>query len=469
MELKLKRKIAILVVPQIALLLLPQDASACRLWDRLFRRRAATTAYSPAACNTCSDGSYCEQTVVQYVPQVAYRTVWQPVPVTTYKRTVSCNPMTGLPIECTKPCTTYSYQARRVPYTTYRPVYGKVPVCNTASTTAYQPISNCAATTAYVPPAPCNSCAPNALAGTTTPYYSTPSYTSPGYQQPGYSNPYSNGQPTPATPNSGIADPNANPNNPPRLSPEIGSSNVRRLPSTGSSRYSTSLARANDSYYSGRSDVAMFSSEDRNKSTSSPPAYTKLSRSADAFIEEQRTRSVSTPSLDESLNELESRRNLLELKPLPDNDRDSRIEVPPMLNVDGNQTVARPMPMNSRYTAKKIEWPRVVQASYVRNVSPNAKLEVKRPIEVRRLPTRSEATVEASRGTSPSRRRLPTKAELEAKRQSTQKLPTQRSSASKRNLSRPWAELDSPSSTASRNATSTSADEWLANWPRRSK
>ena len=61
-------------------------------------------------------------------PQIAYRTAYEQVPVTTYRTTTSINPANGLPITCTRPCTSLTAQARRVPYTTYRPVYTTVPV-----------------------------------------------------------------------------------------------------------------------------------------------------------------------------------------------------------------------------------------------------------------------------------------------------------------------------------------------------
>ena len=86
-----------------------------------------------ASANTgggCQAG-WCRETVLRYVPQVAYKTVSQRVPVTTYRTTTTLNPQTGLPRTCTRPCTSYSYQPRRVPYTTYRPVYTTVPVADT--------------------------------------------------------------------------------------------------------------------------------------------------------------------------------------------------------------------------------------------------------------------------------------------------------------------------------------------------
>lgn len=88
------------------------------------------TAAGYAPQGSCGPG-WCQQTVVKYIPQIAYRTAYQPVPVTTYKTSTSINPANGLPRTCTRPCTSYSYQARRVPYTTYRPVYTTVPVSDT--------------------------------------------------------------------------------------------------------------------------------------------------------------------------------------------------------------------------------------------------------------------------------------------------------------------------------------------------
>ena len=91
-----------------------------------------TAGYAPQG--SCGPG-WCQQTVVRYVPQIAYRTAYQPVPVTTYKTSTTINPENGLPRTCTRPCTSYTYQARRVPYTTYRPVYTTVPVADTLGQT----------------------------------------------------------------------------------------------------------------------------------------------------------------------------------------------------------------------------------------------------------------------------------------------------------------------------------------------
>ena len=161
-------------------LAVPVESEAGPLLDWLFRRREARRlALSPTGY--CGNGAYCEQTVVNYVPQTSYRTVWQPVPVTTYRRTTHCNPTTGLPITCTRPCTTYTYQARRVPYTSYRPVYSTVPV--SGRTVNYLPASG--ASTG------CSSCSTGATGYSSIPNYGSPGYSVPRSSAPRYGENYS--------------------------------------------------------------------------------------------------------------------------------------------------------------------------------------------------------------------------------------------------------------------------------------
>ena len=161
---------------------LPTTADACWLFGR---RRRQVTYYAPAttapvaapaaATGGCCGPAQCMQTVVRYAPQTAYRTVWSPVPVTTYKTTTSCNPTTGLPMTCTRPCTSYQYQARRVPYTTYRAYYAQVPV-TMPGTAAAAPASYSAAYASYA--------APQSYAQS---YATQAAYTVPGYT-PGTTN-----------------------------------------------------------------------------------------------------------------------------------------------------------------------------------------------------------------------------------------------------------------------------------------
>jgi len=61
--------------------------------------------------------------VVRYIPRTCYRTVWVSVPVTTYRPVNTCDPVTGCQVTCMRPCTSMTWQARRVPYTTFRAVY----------------------------------------------------------------------------------------------------------------------------------------------------------------------------------------------------------------------------------------------------------------------------------------------------------------------------------------------------------
>ena len=132
----------------------------------------------------------CTRTVVNYVPQTAYRTAWKPVPVTSYKPVTNTDPCTGCTVTCMRPCTTYTYQCQRVPYTTYRPVYRqetyKVPVttitndcatgtCNTGCATCPTAPQQSFAPT---PAATTSNFAPQTYAGapstTTSTYYETP-------------------------------------------------------------------------------------------------------------------------------------------------------------------------------------------------------------------------------------------------------------------------------------------------------
>ncbi len=235
----------ILVTVALGVVSQPHTANACRLWDWLLRRDSNTTAttalypgvtaLSPAA--TCGQAT-CEQTVVRYVPQVTYRTVWQPVPVTTYRRTVSYNPATGLPITCTQPCTTYTYQARRVPQTSYRPVLTNVPLRGDACAVASAPAATSSA-----------ACGCDSTSGQ-APYYSapvapsTPGASSSGATDGAGATPWepvgpnaAGGEPHPASPESSATDPA---NERPRLDPDVNTSSYRATPQAAADRQAPS-------------------------------------------------------------------------------------------------------------------------------------------------------------------------------------------------------------------------------------
>lgn len=248
----------------------PSVSEAGPLLDWLFQRRAARReALSPV--DSCGCGAaYCEQTVVNYVPQTAYRTVWQPVPVTTYKRTTRCNPATGLPITCVQPCTNYTYQARRVPYTSYRPVYSKVPVTVPTRNLSYMPA---------VGTSGCNSCSTGLAASQ---YSSVPNYGSPGYSVPsandysGYSRdvpgatPWRSIEPTPESRD--YLDSERGYDDPADRRPSLGeepiiqqnsySRALQRIPST--SRQSISRYDR-DSYYGGPTQADRYRDTQRNR------------------------------------------------------------------------------------------------------------------------------------------------------------------------------------------------------------
>lgn len=203
---KIVRAIAIGGV-MLSQMLTVTDPVQAGLFDWLFGRRccapavsAPVTAFSSgAACNSCSTGApqaqVVQQLVVNYAPQTCFRTSWAKVPVTQYRPVTSVNPQTGCSTTCMRPCTTYSWQARRVPVTTLRPIYTVQtnpcfsPISNTVSNTG---CSTCGSTTS-LPGGGCSNCATPG-AGTANPYYTPPVVPSvPG------------NTPTPAEPQSGGA------------------------------------------------------------------------------------------------------------------------------------------------------------------------------------------------------------------------------------------------------------------------
>ncbi|MGI9515964.1 MAG: hypothetical protein ACR2NP_02865 [Pirellulaceae bacterium] len=162
--------------------------------------RPAQQCFAPAV--TCQQT--CCRTVVNYVPCTSYRTCWERVPVTQYRQTSTVDPCTGCTTTCNRPCTTFCWRMKQVPFTTYRPVYRRecfqTPVsmpcdtgcnpCGTACGTGFgvQP-QVVASPVVATPAAGCNGCAvpsvgtPVVTAPTTTvtpgttyaPYYqSTP-------------------------------------------------------------------------------------------------------------------------------------------------------------------------------------------------------------------------------------------------------------------------------------------------------
>ncbi|MBX3416417.1 MAG: hypothetical protein KF851_02345 [Pirellulaceae bacterium] len=148
--------VSVLALTQICWTLPTAEAGPLLDWMRGLRnksclnRNASTwgnpnqmACLQPGQCQvTCQQT--CSRTVVNYVPQTAYRTSWEKVPVTQYRPVTNTDPCTGCTVTCMKPCTSYTWQMKQVPYTTYRPVYRqetyKVPVtyvtqdCNSCNT-----------------------------------------------------------------------------------------------------------------------------------------------------------------------------------------------------------------------------------------------------------------------------------------------------------------------------------------------
>jgi hypothetical protein len=360
------------------------QVDACCLTDWLFHRRrtqtptvayygaapapVAATAAAPTAaaapCSSCGPG-YCEETVVRYVPEVAYRTVWQPVPVTTYKRTVNYNPSTGLPITCTQPCTTYTYQARRVPYTTFRPVYTQVPVSSPATPVTTTPIS----TVPVAAPSSCNTCSPS-MAPSYTPYqggssaapYSPP--TAPTTADPPGATPWEPVAPTPSAPSSSDwSTPYSSPSSSdpadqrPRIDPDAGNSfSSLRLPSTPAP-YNT-WNRVNP-YGSNGEAYEPSSSRSATPNSNSWTSADESGWSSEASDSRNSSSPVSPVAP-------------FELRPLPNYDRQSETADPSAPSpFDSNRdrtAMVRPIP--TRWSATPIAWPeRTAQHTAERTVS----------------------------------------------------------------------------------------------------
>ena len=352
--------------------LMVDTCQACRLRE-WFQRRRQVTAYSPQA-GSCGPG-YCQQTVVRYVPQVSYRTVYQPVPVTTYRRTSYANPQTGLPITCVRPCTTYTYQARRVPYTTYRPVYTTVPLTTAATPT----------TTANYAPAPnagCNGCSTGfASSGYATPWYSTTPYASSAPSSSSYpSSPAASASPWRRVPESSQSYNGAETNDPgdrvPQVQPRI--QNDENQPQAARPRQlsqapSTSRQYAsNDRYYRSnqrRDDASLAQNNQRSVLSRSTSEYEKeryeQDRNRSRSQDNDMVRNESVTGRQGYLKEPQPR-----VRPVPNIDPPSNRPLPRLLNFDDENdreaSLIRPIP--TRWAANDIKWGRVVHASYRRPV-----------------------------------------------------------------------------------------------------
>ena len=344
-------------------LMIPGEAKACFLdW---FRRREPTTSYYPPATAAPAGAScgaaYCEQTVLRYVPQVAYRTVWQPVPVTTYRRTVSYNPSSGLPMTCTQPCTSYTYQARRVPYTSFRPVYTQVPVTNGTSG--------------------CNSCQTTvAPPATATPYYQSPAASQPAFTPstgglpttsdlPGASpwEPVQPAVPSPAATNGGYPAPPPTTTDPaddrPRIDPQAADfSSIQRVPSTvANNRFSITPSNITplQSESSSISAADPFNRRIPNSAPSTSPA--PPTSSAQSTWTSEPTEPNVTRSPPTTTN--------LDIRPIPKiniQPSEAREPVPPVLNQPrSNTALIRPIP--TEWASNRIQWSEQ-QVSH--NVSP---------------------------------------------------------------------------------------------------
>lgn len=90
--------------------------------DWLFPNRAARrAARNGTVTYRIPVGTQQNQQLSGYAPTTRYRTVWAPVPVTQYRPVSYVNPLSTSGASGLQPCSTYQWQARRVPYTSYQP------------------------------------------------------------------------------------------------------------------------------------------------------------------------------------------------------------------------------------------------------------------------------------------------------------------------------------------------------------
>ncbi len=125
-------------------------------------RGNAVTTYTPPFSSrpVAAAPAVAAPTMCSYVPQIAYRTVYRPVPVTACQAVTACDPCTGCAVTTFRPVTAYTYQAQLVPCTTYRMV------CSTPSAPYAPAASACApylglGASAVGSGAGCATCAPS--------------------------------------------------------------------------------------------------------------------------------------------------------------------------------------------------------------------------------------------------------------------------------------------------------------------
>lgn len=194
------------IIASAAVLLVPTESHAIFGWFGC--NSCGTTAMrpvTPVMAPTFAPAA-CPQTV-NYMPQTAYRTVVQRVPVTTFQPVSTCDPC-GNRVTAMRPIVTMQTQTQVVPYTTFRPVVMPMSTgcCGAQPATTFSPVGFSTPATMTMPAASsgCSSCS----AGTTTvsPSYASPTYSTPvpspavpSYSQPAYASP-SNGQPSYSSP-----------------------------------------------------------------------------------------------------------------------------------------------------------------------------------------------------------------------------------------------------------------------------
>ncbi|GIW90877.1 MAG: hypothetical protein KatS3mg109_1309 [Pirellulaceae bacterium] len=200
--------------------------------------------YSSAAVPSTVPGSAVAGAVpaspVMAVPSsTSYRTIWYRVPVTSFRPTTTIDPATGMPTTVMVPCTTYTWQARRVPVGSSDGFLGRLfghrrnntvaappaPAVCVPPTTSVAPTTVPATPGTLIPPTPPSGPLPSATA---------PGTSFPGTAVPGTSVPLSPGG-TPGGAASGSSTIREPADMPPSLDPSRYSNPPAPAPGSGSS------------------------------------------------------------------------------------------------------------------------------------------------------------------------------------------------------------------------------------------
>lgn len=286
-----------------------------------------------------------QQTLVQYAPEVRFRTVWATVPVTQFRPVVVAQPVTAVPTTTMQACSTFEWQARRAPYTAFAPVYSTFPAAAVGglAPTSYTTPMPSAGTFA---PGYANGAAFSPGIGVPSTYGCSPAGATPVAPAQGSYIPYA--PPSSVAPAQGSYLPSAPPGSPgltplapPASAPVPGAAS--QIPRLGPSDIPAAEKGAPTNGTNGQQD----STTHADPGASSPSQPTAPNAGNGSHGADEATRGTTGKTLNDS-----------GIKPIPDPDRQlepwNRNNEPPLVG-PGERTARRSRP--NRWAAVPISWP----------------------------------------------------------------------------------------------------------------